>query len=164
MSIQFNAAEILEMAEAVERNGAAFYRQAAEHQSNRQVREMLLKLAGMEEEHQRVFASMRAGLSEPERRPVTFDPYDETGLYLQAMADRAIFPLAPQGQTGLTGRETVEAVLGLAIQAEKDSIAFYVGLRELVPADRGRAQVDRIIKEEMGHFGTLSAALKEYLA
>lgn len=72
MSITFNADEIFEMAEQIERNGAKFYRAAAEKFSA--VRQVLLDLAAMEDEHQSTFAAMRAQLTAPEQQPILFDP------------------------------------------------------------------------------------------
>ena len=51
MSITFNADEIFEMAEQIERNGAKFYREAAENASDADVKEMLLSMAAMEDGH-----------------------------------------------------------------------------------------------------------------
>ena len=42
MSIKFNADEILEMAEQIERNGVLFYRTAAEQVSDPQQKQLLL--------------------------------------------------------------------------------------------------------------------------
>ena len=44
MSITFNADEIFEMAEQIERNGATFYREAAGNTLDADVKEMLLSL------------------------------------------------------------------------------------------------------------------------
>ena len=46
MSITFNADEVFEMAEQIERNGAKFYREAATKTSDRQTKDMFLRLAG----------------------------------------------------------------------------------------------------------------------
>ena len=47
MSITFNANEIFEMAEEIERNGAKFYRKAAQNTSDNQTKQMLLDMADM---------------------------------------------------------------------------------------------------------------------
>ncbi|MCJ7775532.1 MAG: rubrerythrin, partial [Desulfobulbaceae bacterium] len=77
MSYDFSADEIFEMAEQIERNGARFYRKMAENISDKSIRELLLDFAAMEDDHERVFASMRADLSDKEREPNVFDPGDE---------------------------------------------------------------------------------------
>jgi len=45
MSITFNADEIFEIAEEIERNGAKFYRDAAQNAKNASIKELLLDLA-----------------------------------------------------------------------------------------------------------------------
>ena len=61
MSIAFNADEVFEMAEEIERNGAKFYREAASKSTNREIREMFLNMASMEDGHLRTFQEMRKG-------------------------------------------------------------------------------------------------------
>ena len=159
MSITFNAFEIFEMAEQIERNGVKFYRKAAEGISDRDVRQMLLDLADMEAEHEETFAGMRKQLSDRERELRVFDPENEVALYLQAMASGHVFDLKKDPGEQLTGTETVEDILKLAIDAEKDSIVFYLGLKDFVPAKAGKDRVEAIIKEEMGHIAVLNRRL-----
>ncbi|MCK4816396.1 rubrerythrin, partial [bacterium] len=78
MGYEFNADEIFEIAEQIERNGAMFYRQMAENISDVLIRNLLLDLATMEDEHEKVFISMRADLSDKEREPTVFDPEGES--------------------------------------------------------------------------------------
>jgi len=42
---------------------------------------------------------------------------------------------------------------------EKDSIVFYVGIKEAIPPDWGKAKIDAIIREEMGHISLLDDKL-----
>jgi rubrerythrin len=53
----------------------------------------------------------------------------------------------------------MKAILKDAITAEKDSIVFYLGMRDAVPDDAGRSRLDDVIKEEMGHIRLLSKEL-----
>ncbi|GAH47433.1 unnamed protein product [marine sediment metagenome] len=55
MGITFNADEIFEMAEEIERNGAKYYREAAEKASDKKTKQMLLDMAAMEDEHLETF-------------------------------------------------------------------------------------------------------------
>ena len=52
-------------------------------------------------------------------------------------------------------------VLRKAIALEKESIAFYTGIKELVPAEFGKGRIDDIIREEMRHVRMLSERLDE---
>ena len=47
MSLDFNADEVFEIAEQIERNGSEFYRKAAENMSNPKAKEFLNHLAEM---------------------------------------------------------------------------------------------------------------------
>ena len=53
----------------------------------------------------------------------------------------------------------MEDILKSAITAEKDSIVFYLGMKEAVSEDLGSDRIDNIIKEEMGHIKLLSKKL-----
>jgi rubrerythrin len=160
MSIRFNADEIFEMALAIERNGARFYQRAAELQQDSHARSTLLELAAMEEDHEETFADMRAALTEQERKELTFDPEGELPLYLRAMADKNVFDTRVSPADHLTGKESVEEVLRMAIGLEKDSIVFYVGMRAMVPERLGAARLDDIVREEMGHIATLGDLIR----
>ncbi len=159
MSIFFNADEIFEIAEQIERNGARFYRKAAENTDDAPTREVLLDLAAMEDDHERTFASMRAELSAEERMPVTFDPEGEAAMYLHAMADGYVFDVRADPSELLTGEESMVDILRTAIGLEKDSIVFYLGIRDMVSEKLGKGKVNEIIKQEMSHITTLSNKL-----
>jgi rubrerythrin len=55
----------------------------------------------------------------------------------------------------------MKQILISAIEAEKDSIVFYLGMQAAVPENFGKARMDHIIKEEMGHIKLLSKKLLE---
>ncbi len=160
MSITFNADEIFEMAEEIEHNAVEFYQEAAGKASDAATKKMLEDLAMMEDGHEKTFAQMRQELSSGEKEATVFDPDNEAAQYLRTMA-------AFHGTEGkasptekLTGKETLAELLKIALQAEKDSIAFYVGIKGLVPARSGKDKVEKIIIEEMAHVSTLGAKLQ----
>ena len=159
MSIPFNADEIFEMAEQIERNGARFYRRAAEGAVDLRNRRLLLDLAAREDEHEKTFSSMRANLADGEREATVFDPEGQAALYLRAMADGHVFDVKADPTEFFTGKETMEEILLTAMGMEKDSIAFYLGMKELVPQRLGKDRIDGIIKEEMDHIAILSKEL-----
>ncbi|MBP1727396.1 MAG: putative trifunctional 2-polyprenylphenol hydroxylase/glutamate synthase subunit beta/ferritin, partial [Deltaproteobacteria bacterium] len=94
------------------------------------VNELLLELAAWEDGHEKLFASMRARLGEREREKTVFDPEGEGGMYLKAMADGYVFDVKKDPAAQLTGKESAKAILTEAIGKEKDSIVFYLGLKE----------------------------------
>jgi len=156
MAMTFNADEIFEIAEQIERNGAKFYRKATENAALADVKDALLDLAAMEDEHEKTFADMRAKLTPAEKAGASFDPDGEAALYLQAMADGKVFDTRGDPSERLTGDETFRDVLTTAIGLEKDSIVFYLAMKGMVPQARGRGKMDDIIKEEMSHIRILS--------
>ncbi len=160
MSIYFNADEIFQMAEQIERNGSAFYRRAASLAARSATAQFLLKLAAMEAEHEKIFARMRADLSEAERAAPVADPEDQASLYLRAWADGHVFDVRSSPAERLQGKERVEDILQTAIGLEKDSIVFYLGMKEAIPQKLGQSKIDGIIKEEMGHIASLSRELE----
>ena len=159
MSVPPTADEIYEIAEQIERNGARFYRRAAQGISDSGARQQLLDLAAMEDEHEKVFAAMRAELLQHEREPRVPDPYGEAILYVRGMVNGHVFDVKTDPAEGLTGKETMEEILRTAIGLEKDSIAFYLGIKEIVPERLSKQRIEDIIKEEMGHIAVLSNEL-----
>ncbi len=159
MSVTFNADEVFEMAEQIERSGAKFYREAAQKASDQQTKEMFLNMASMEDTHLRTFEEMRTELSNREKGSTVFDPYDEAAMYLQALADSKGFEGMRSPTEKLTGQESTQELLEIAIGAEKNSVLYYVGLKDLVSARAGRDKVEAIIKEEVRHVADLRRRL-----
>jgi rubrerythrin len=149
----FSADDIFEMAEQMEKNGAAFYRQAAASLEEASFGQMLQELAAMEDEHEQTFAAMRSGLSAVEKESTVFDPSDESALYLKSLVDTKVFF---KKEIDLS---SMREILKAAIEAEKDSIVFYLGMQKAVPAGRGKGRLEAIINEEMSHIRLLSTKL-----
>jgi rubrerythrin len=160
MGVTFNADEIFEMAEEIERNGAKFYREAAGKTSNAEIKEMLLDMADMEDGHLKTFEEMRTDLGHREKTQSAFDPDNQAVLYLQTMADSRGSEGMKSRTARLDGTESPRQVLAAAIDAEKNSVMFYVGLKALVPAKAGKDKVEAVIKEEIGHIAALSRKLR----
>lgn len=161
MGITFNAEEILEIAEQIERNGANFYRKAAENVGDEGHKSLLMSLVEMEVEHEKTFSEMKAGLSPRELESKDLDPGNEAAAYLRAVADGHIFDHRTDPSKNLTGSESMEEILKTAIGMEKESVVFYVGIKEMVPERLGGKKVTDIIKEELSHITLLSNQLKE---
>lgn len=168
MIYNFNADAILEMAEQIERNGAKFYHTAARRVLSPAVKEMLTRLAEMEEDHEKTFAELRKELTRQENSPGFSELETDVQKYLNALSNTRVFNKNKTPDLKISENHTetdiLEEIYRSAIRAEKDSIVFYVGLREMVPETFGKSKVDAIIKEEMLHITTLSielAALKK---
>lgn len=155
MSIDFNADEVFEIAEQIERNGSRFYRTVAQNITETDKKQLLIDLAKMEDEHEQTFKDIRSKLSVDEKIQTTFDPEGESERYLRALADTRVF------YEKEVDTSSFKEILKSAITAEKDSIVFYLGIKDVVPAHLGKEKLDDIIKEEMSHISLLSKALLE---
>lgn len=156
MSYDFNADEIFKMAEQIERNGAKFYRDAAQNVADQPSKDLLTNLARMEDEHEKTFKALREELTQKERQSTVFDPLGDGVLYLKALADTRVFFEKKIDASSMKG------ILKAAVEAEKDSIVFYLGMKEAVPDTLGKQKIDAIIKEEMQHIRILSKELVKH--
>jgi rubrerythrin len=161
MSNQFSADEILEIARQIEQNGIKFYGTAADCVENPQQKQLLLDLAGWEVSHVETFAKMREGLAVSEKQPTVFDPDDEIGLYLKAMADRVIFTSQMKPEEMLCENPTYRHILEVALDREKDAVVFYASVRDLVPERLGREKIDEIMQEEVYHVALIEKQIRE---
>ena len=159
MGISFDASEILEMAIEIERNGQKFYKKAAQIVKDSKTKQFMLDVADMEVQHEKTFRQMKESLSRKETK--VFDPDNEATAYLQAMADGNVFDVKTDLSSKLSGRETVEQIFKIAIQAEKDSIIYYIGLEDYVEDETDKKKVDEIIIEERGHILALYQHLNQ---
>lgn len=161
MTVTFNAFEVFEIAEQIERNGTNFYFRAAELFDDSDTREMFLRLAEWETEHEQTFAQMKQQLSEQNRHAKTPSP-DDLLPDPRVMAGMAVFGIRSNPAEELRGRQEKTYIIRRAVEKEKDSIVFYHGLKEFVPDGADKERIDDIIKEEMKHIVILDQSLKEY--
>ncbi len=161
MAYDYNADEVFEMAIRIEENGAAFYRRAAELQDDPSDKKFLETLAAMEDRHKVNFEALRQEISEFEKTETVFDPQEELSLYLEAMADSHGGEGDPDVAGRLTRDDSIEDIVKLAIMLEKESILFYLGLKDLVPPKLGQDKIDDIIREEQKHIIQLNGFLKK---
>jgi len=104
----------------------------------------------MEDEHVTDFQTIRAVAG-----PI--ETADEEMLgYIRAMADGRVFDVGMDPEAVLTGEESAEEILSTAIGLEKESVVYYVALKEVVTDESTRQQVRKIINEEMSHIALLS--------
>lgn len=163
MGHDFNVDEIFEIACQIERTGAKFYRRMARETSDSSLNQLMLHLAAMEEAHEKVFASMRIGLLDQEKEKTVFDPNGETSQYLKAFADLFVFGEEAGEEFVfselLSEKAKTRKMLRAAINLEWEAIAFYSGMKDLVPVGLGKGKIDDIVKEEMKHVRILTDSL-----
>jgi rubrerythrin len=164
MAYDFNLDEVFEMAIQIEANGSTFYRKAADMQQDPENKAFLEKLAHMEDKHKATFEGMRKEISDGGKQQTVFDPANELSMYLKAMADSHGGEGDPDIAASFTGEEPIEEIITTAIGLEKESILFYLGLKDLVPPKYGHDKLDEIIREEKLHIAQLNGFLKKVRA
>ena len=155
-----NAFEVFEIAEQIERNGAKFYRKAAELLNEPDIHKMFLELAGWETRHEQIFNDMGKQLSKANKNTKAFG-LEKKLLDPKLMACLTVFGAGSEPIHRLRSVENTAEVLKRAIEKEKESITFYEGLKDFVSTSDDKNKVDDIIEEEMRHIKILSQALKQ---
>jgi len=154
MSTGFNAEEILEMACQIERNGAKYYRLAAEQVTDETAKEMLLEFAVMEDDHEKIFQIMKNNL---QSNPIPAEYLTAEAMgYIRVIADKHVFPADKDPSSDIPANATLQELLTVALNMENVSILFYLGLMEAMPEDWGHKNVRMIIREEMKHVALIN--------
>jgi rubrerythrin len=149
------------MAVQMERNGSKFYRKAAGFSQDEVAGAMLLDLAAMEDQHEVFFNGLLAAEAGRPAGKRYFDPEGEAALYIRAVSDNRVFKADADPSAFIRADTPIGDILRKAIGLEKDTIIFYLGIRDLVPARLGKDQIDGIIREEMRHVTLLTDKLIE---
>lgn len=159
MSISFSGSELINIAIGIERRGIAFYETMVKSTKNAVARDVFRYLADMERNHVQIFQDM-LGEADKYQPPETYA--GEYAAYLQALVDSAVFTDDMVTSEMATRVESDIEAVELAISAEKDSILFYYGMKDVMP-ERAQPMVNKIIAEEKEHLRQLSE-LKRKLA
>jgi rubrerythrin len=148
---QFSGKDILEIAQRIELNGEAFYREARGIVQNKDLQELFLYLERQEKIHYNDFKRL-AKLGEENK----FTSYsqiaeaEEMTLYLNALADSKIFTDSKAGAELGRNVKSDEEAIKIAIGLEKDSILFYSEMLRMVK-EADKKMVHYLIDEERDH-------------
>jgi rubrerythrin len=156
MGIFFSGRELIEIAIGIEKNGAIFYNSLAGSTKNLEAKGTYRYLADQEKEHAAVFQKMLSLVSDY-KPPETYT--EDYNRYLKALIDSLVFT---DDKVTLEMAKKVKSdaeAIQVGVGAEKDSILFYMEVRELVrPAER--KVVKKIIDEEKSHLRQLTGIKK----
>ena len=159
MARELTAYEVLDVAERMERNTARFYRRAAGLYGDPRIGKLFSELARWEKRHIQIIIEMKEHLSERTWELGYFGPErldtDSSGL------PNMVFDEHADPSKELTGKESKADVLRMAIQKEKDAIAYYTSLKEFVLGEQNVEAVDDIIQEEQRHVRILTQSLEQ---
>ncbi len=150
------AGDVLIMAIRMKGYGRVFYGRAAKMSDDPVVKKVFQDLAMSEECHIQCFSSLRTRLL----RPTVTDMWDHEGpskSYLEAVADTHIFAEGVATEPLKRTKTPLEA-LDMAIQFEKDTMHFLVGMKEMIRDPHGKREIDKLVCEDMDHVRMLSQA------
>ncbi len=153
----FQAAEVLDMAIEIERMGLAFYRGCTAARASEQAAEVFEFAAEQEQQHIELFARMKRDLDQytvPESYP------GETLAYVRGLIGDTIFATVDEAACSAEEMPDVDSAIDKAVRLERQSIAFYSGLREVVRPSEHDA-IDEVIAEEHRHIRRLVALQHE---
>lgn len=158
MNKQYNLAEIFDIAIQIEINGAVFYREVAANQTIPAAKTMLLDLAQQEGDHEQLFRKMQARFADKVEIDALNDEF--AMLYMQTEATNYIFK--SQNTPAVTAELLLRDVLELAMNKERDSILFFMGLKFVMKKSADKECINKLIEEEQFHLATLAQFAKEY--
>ncbi len=150
MAAFFKINELYRIAVEMERNGLAFYSKVASQSADEQTRAVYHYLASAEKRHLRTFKKLMG--NKTFSAPQSYR--GEYRKYLGALLKDRVFPSSHLARSR-AARSGPSASLKAGIAAEKESILFYMELRDLVSA-ADRVAIDRILGEEKRHLRRLS--------
>jgi rubrerythrin len=152
MAVFFSGSELFEIAMGIERNGMAFYQALADKTGKRDVKDIYTYLAGEEKKHLDTFQGMSDSLGQV-KPPETYT--EEYMLYLKSLVDSVVFSNVTEARQKAGEVYGENEAVDIGIQAEKDSILFYIELQNLV-RERDSKVVLKILDEEKNHLRQLS--------
>ena len=144
---KFNSVEVIEMAKDIEKRGLDFYKSQAEKTDNKELKELLLKLAEDERDHYDTFSKMLDKAKELTDTESDYVYDEDVSAYLNALIEFTVFPSEAEVEDRIN---TIEDVLELAINAEKDSILFYREMMEHNNEDTNKI-LKKLVVEEKQH-------------
>lgn len=156
MTYLLNVREILEFAVYIEERGYEFYIGAIKKFSEARITKLFQYLADEEFKHEKTFRKLlkQSGEIKGGRRDPEYQAYMIEFCKTHSLGDREMI------NAKLARVSSLEGVLDMAMDFEKDSVIFFSQLKELYTKGN-TASVDRIIHEEMGHLRKLFQIKKE---
>lgn len=162
MSVSFSAYEILEIAERMERDAAALYEAAATATTHPAARELFTDLANWERQHEEMVGAMRQEESGGVSLVADVDPDSAMGQFLEPLAGQTPFGTTTAPMAAFGHEPTLDHILRVALDREKDAVAFYLGIKEMV-GELGKEKVDQVIHAELDHITLLIGMLRQVI-
>lgn len=159
--LNLGAGDVLAMGLDLERTAAKFYAQAARQSKDENCRALLDDLSRIEVGHERRLLSWRDRLPAEERAP-TMERIAEAKVALSALASGPFVRFKTDPGVHLSGSESTEDILEIAIALEENAIALLTALMDLMPPQLSREKVEDMRSEEQSHRSRLDEQLVVY--
>lgn len=141
----FSASELLDMAIKLEKNGETVYRDAMETVTKPELVSLLEWMADEEVKHAAFFSELKHKITSGSRNPFMEEMSRE--LFEDLLGDKN-FSLK---EVDFSSLDTVEELIAVFIEFEKDSVIFYKILEPFLEDPSARDQLKEIIEEENRH-------------
>jgi len=146
----FSINEIIEMAAQIEKSGYAYYDRALQQGFlSTKGRELLTYLRDQEKEHEKFFNNMRS--REEMNLILENSDWDTVSSYLRAIIEQRLFNDENSAIRLATAASTEKELLTNAIQFEKDTLLYFLSVRDSINDSKAKDILSKIIKEEVDH-------------
>ncbi|MEE8470783.1 MAG: ferritin family protein [Dehalococcoidia bacterium] len=147
MGIFFSGSELIDVAVGIERNGAVFYDSLANSTKDSAIRGIYKDLADREREHIEIFQDMRGSAGDYQPQETYTEEYES---YLKALIDSNVFKDTNTATEMAAKVNSDLEAIQIGLGAEKDSILFYIEMRDMIRRSE-RDVVSKVIEEEKSH-------------
>ncbi len=161
-SYNYNAAELMELAIQIEKNGKDYFLAMAAKTENDKVREIFTYLANEEQTHLENFVSISEKLGKMNEEVQIADEYSTPEMYgyVKAMFDGRVFPNLKSHEELTAEIKTDEQAIYHAISFEKDTVLFFSEiLKMLGQNDENVPLIEELIRQEKIHIARLYTLL-----
>ncbi|MBN1317276.1 MAG: ferritin family protein [Anaerolineales bacterium] len=154
--VVFKAADVIEMALQIEKNGEVFYKRVAEKIDSPVIKALFEDLAQQEIYHYQTFEKLaQTAWDSPMLTPSDWQDY--LG-YLDATVQSAFFEGSDKSLALADKVTGTKEAIQMAMGFEKETLLFFHDLQNMVPEGE-KATVARIIAEEKTHLRRLASLL-----
>lgn len=153
----FHANEIAKVAVEIEKKGRGFYLRAADAAKTEETKELFRYLAGEESKHEEIFAGLLERLGSVELP--AWSSEDEYSSYLDALIESHALFSGGLAEKYMADAEDEDTAIRMAMSFEKDTLLFFLEMKNLVPESEKDA-VQQCADEERKHLRILKEKLK----
>lgn len=146
----YSANEVIEFAVQIEKNGYAFYDEAAKRKDlDQRSRDFLIYLRDQELNHEKTFLALRSDEDLAELNLA--QEWDMVSNYMRAIIEGRIFD-SPDAAIRKAGEaKDILEIINNAIAFEKDTLLFFHAINDSVQNPKVQSVLRRIITEEVSH-------------